>query len=71
MGKVATDSARITTKLIRGTANERQNTEKSYYFAVLVCNYLVKLINRGVGMLLYYTCNSHVIHVIENVRLCL
>lgn len=70
MGKVATDSARITTKLIRGTGNERQNTEKSY-FAVLVCNYLVKLINRGVGMLLYYTCNSHVIHVIENVRLCL
>lgn len=65
---MATDSAKILTKLVRDIENERQNTEKSYYFTVLICNYLTKFVNIRAGTLLYFTS---VIHLLENLIFCL
>lgn len=68
MEKFTTDATSILLKLVKDTETGRQNIGKSYYFNVLLSNYITKITFRRAGTLLYLTL---VIHLLETTSLCL
>lgn len=68
MRKFATDATSILLKLVKDTETERQNSGKSYYFNVLLSNYITKITSRRAGTLLNLAL---VIHLLETTSLCL